>query len=469
MAKEKEKFESYVSAVMKQYGAAGMAVSVFSRDSTIYQKFFGYRDLERKEKIDENTIFGMASLSKSFTALSIMKMAEDGNISLWDPVPIYIPELSDNRIRISHLLAHSAGYFPLKRILAREIAESLGIFYETDGPLRGKIRELAGDSLLAKKGLELVCARLNRQERRLGEPGEYMSYSNDGYGILSEIIHLYGGLDSYKEYLETNIFKPLGMKRTFCGFVAPAEDENCTELYIHRGNMLEHSRDFYDNAFVLMGGGAVKSTIQDMKQYVRMYLNGGKPVVGGKSIREMYKPREEYHYGQWYGYGLTTKQMDGLTVIGHGGSLTGISNYMAWEPHLGIGVLVFCNTTGVPAVRVAEMALRWTAGFDPDIPNRKSNHPWDSEMIRRAVGVYRSEEGNTVKLADENGHVCIEINGQPATCQMFLPGVLEVKLPLASDDLMLLEDENGAVFGMRFRGRVLPRAESTNLGQGGME
>lgn len=455
---DKKRFEEYAEKIMGSYDAAGMAVAVFDDKETLYERFFGYRDADKKLPINEDTIFGMASVSKSFTALAIMQMEERGILSADDAVTDYIPEFADRRVKISHLLSHSAGYFPLKRILVKDVAEELGIFENGS-------RELGYDNMLSQKGLELVCQRLNAQEKRLGEPGQYMSYSNDSYGILSEIIHLYGGEASYGEYVKKNILEPMGMRRSFCEFIRPAKEENGTELYIHRNGKREHSRDFYDNAFVLMGGGAIKSTVYDMKRYVRMYMAGGKipdtgeTLVGRKQILKMCMPRQEYHYGQWYGYGLASQRIGNLTIWGHGGSLTGISNYIAWEPRLGIGVIVFCNTTKVPAVHIANTAFRWITGMDLEEGKPGPAVPWNTELRHRAAGIYESGEGVRVKLAERGETVSIEINGQPAACRMLLPGILEIHAPMVTDDLMLMENDEKEVFGVRFRGRILPRIQ----------
>lgn len=453
LGKRKEEFENYVDKVMGVYDAAGMAVSVFDETEILYEKYFGYRDVEKRLPPDEDTIFGMASVSKSFTALSVMQLQDAGILSVDDPVKKYIPEYEDGRVKISHLLTHSAGYFPLKRILVKDVAEQLGIY-------DGGARELGYDDRLAEEGLRQVCARLNAQENRLGEPGQYMSYSNDGYGILSEIIHRTGGEDSYGEYVQRHILEPMGMRRSFCEFIRPAQDANCTELYIRR----EHSRDFYDNAFVLMGGGAIKSTVRDMRNYVRMYLmegkipgSAGKRLVSRGSVQKMCRPRQEYHYGEWYGYGLAEKRIGGMTVWGHGGSLAGISNFMAWEPRIGIGVLVFCNTTGAPASRVAEQAFRLAGGLPLGEEPFAPVVPWSREQMKRAAGVYRSGEGVEVELAEADGKMKLKAGGAPARCRMILPGILEIEEPVGHDDLILMEDDGGEVFGVRFRGRILPR------------
>lgn len=458
MDSRQNELEQYIEKVMDVYDAAGLAVSIFTPQSTIYEKYFGWRDTANKIAADCNTVFGMASITKSFTALAIMQLAEQGKIDLDAAVAEYIPELTDKRIKISHLLTHSAGFYPLKRILITDVAKEMGILYQKDS---SNYQELGYDEQLADKGLDLVCKRLNEQQNRLCEPGRYMSYCNDGYGILSEIIHRMGDRSSYGEYIRDHILLPLGMDRTFCEFIKPSEDENCTELYIHRNNVRECSRDFYDNAFVLMGGGAIKSTIRDMKKYVRMYMNEGKTdngrIISRKAVQEMCSPRQEYHYGQWYGYGLAGKPVHNLTVWGHGGSLTGISNYMLWEPRLKIGILVFCNTTGVPSVRIAEKCIRWASGLKLESQDEKVVKEWDSAMRSKAAGTYESGEGIRVKLTDTDGKMELSIGNKVTPCRMLLPGILEVEEAVGTDDLMLMENDQGEIFGIRFRGRIIPK------------
>ncbi len=320
-------FETLVGQIMEHYDAAGMAVAVIDDKETLYQQFFGYRDVEEQVELNENTIMGMASISKSFTALAIMQLAEKSVIDLDAPLTRYLPEFRNahqpQQVKVYHLLSHAGGFLPQRRMLVEEVARELDIWQE------GKV-ELGPHAGLAQRGTELVCQRLDAQTRHTGKPGEYMSYSNDSYGLLSEIIRRYGGEDSFADYVEKHIFRPLEMHRSTALFIQPAQDPNCTKLYYHKEGKRQWCRDFYDNAFVLMGGGAVKSTLADMKQYLRMYLRGGVGPRGNRvlseyGIREMGKPRQQYRFQEQYGYGLSVQQLDEITVIGHGGSMTGIS------------------------------------------------------------------------------------------------------------------------------------------------
>lgn len=129
--------EQLIENVKKEYDACGIAVAVIDKKGeTKYQKFFGYRDEEKKLPIDENTIFGLASVTKSFTSLAIMQMAEKGIINLYDPISKYIPEFTNKNqdtVRIWHLMCHSGGFFPLPRIVVEDVAKALNLDEEVEG------------------------------------------------------------------------------------------------------------------------------------------------------------------------------------------------------------------------------------------------------------------------------------------------------------------------------------------------
>ena len=177
------RYEEYLAEVMEVHRARGVAVAVIDRAGrTLWQKLAGYRDAERRLAIDEDTIFGLASLTKSFTALLVTQLAERGSLSLQDPVSVHCPSFRDagpNPVRLAHLLSHSGGYFPLPRTTLEPVAKELG--FPLDGP-----EDPAFSDELARAGVDRVAGAMSAASERVGEPGEYMSYCNDGYGLLAE-------------------------------------------------------------------------------------------------------------------------------------------------------------------------------------------------------------------------------------------------------------------------------------------
>ena len=201
--------EKLVEDIKKDHEASGIAVAIIDKSGkTQYEKFWGVRDLESGKEVNGDTIFGLASVTKSFTALSIMQLEEKGIIDLDAPISQYIPEFTNKnqskKVTVRHLLSHAGGFFPLPRILVGNVAESLGLDEEKDG-------DFAYNDAVAQEGVKLVAERLDAQTKENGlngQPGEYLSYCNDGFGLLSDIIRRYGGEPSYADYLVKHVLKP---------------------------------------------------------------------------------------------------------------------------------------------------------------------------------------------------------------------------------------------------------------------
>ena len=455
--------EQMVQDIGREYDACGIALAIVDgKGDTKYQKFFGYRDKEAELPVDENTIFGLASVTKSFTSLAIMQMAEKGIISLNDPISQYIPEFTNKNqdtVRIWHLLCHSGGFFPLPRIVVDQVAEQLGLDETVEG-------DLAYSDKLAQEGIRLVAQRLDEQTMKQGlngRAGQYLSYCNDGFGLLSDIIRRYGGEASYADYLNQHILKPLDMTRSGCDFVKPSQDPNAAVLYKTEDGVKTHHRNYHDNAFVLNGGGAMKSTLADLKKYVAMYLNkgmgrNGTQILSQYGIEEMCKPRQIYRHQSYYGYGLSIDQLDDMTVIGHGGSLPGVSSNISWSYEADAAVIVLCNTSGVPVSLIADGAMRMYHGLSP-VRGRAAwqEEPWSQETMEQAAGMYISGEGSQVELYQkEDGSLGMRLNEQEQNVIPVSP-YTAVICGKRSDGMISLYRRNGNIFAIRYGGRMIPK------------
>ena len=280
-------FEELVSRIQERSNAVGIAVAIVDRNGkTQYEKFFGYRDQEKKLPIDEDTIFGLASVTKSFVALSIMQLVEAGKVDLDDPVSKYIPEFTNRNqkpIKLWHFLCHTAGFYPMHRTIINEIAQKAGLDENETG-------DFAFCEKIALEGTKAVAELLDAQTKEngglIGDPGNYMSYCNDGFGLLSEIVRRVGGENSFAEYVKKHILEPLHMERSSGEYVRPAADANAAVLYKMQKGVMTSGRDYHDNAFSLGGAGSLKSTLADMKKYICMYLNYGKGIDGTRILSQ---------------------------------------------------------------------------------------------------------------------------------------------------------------------------------------
>lgn len=455
--------EAHTAQIMEEAKARGIAVGVVDRTGKIlYEKYFGYRDEEKKLPINRDTIFGMASVTKSFTALSIMQMQKDGLLSVDDAVSAYIPEFTNKNqkepVRLSHLMSHSGGYFPLPRIVVDKTAQEMGIKDSLE-------EELVDREDFAEEGIRRVAGRLDSQTHFTGHPGQRMSYCNDGFGLLSDIVRRHSGYGSFSAYLKERIFKPLGMERSNISFLRNSLDENAATLYTLEDGKWRADHDYENDAFVLHGGGALKSTLGDMLKYVSMYLNEGKSqdgtqVIDRDSIEEMCRLRQIVKPGVYYGYGLEMSQMEDMVLVEHGGSLPGVSSNLCFCPQKGIGVIVLCNTMDVPVYSIGTMALRLYCGL-PLEAERTEHTPrsWSKEEKRELAGDYVSGEGDRFSIKElENGELSMEVNGTPVEMKSVYPWQGMVRKKYSDVYLTAFRDENGKVFAARYGSRIFPKA-----------
>ncbi|WP_326974559.1 serine hydrolase domain-containing protein [Caproicibacter sp. BJN0012] len=457
-----DKFERLTARVLDSGRAVGLAAAVVGKHGEpLYEGFFGYRDREKMLPVNRDTIFGLASVTKSFTSLSMLQLAEKGIVRPDDPVSRYIPSFTGkNRtepVRLRHLLCHSGGYFPLPRILIDRVAEKIGAIEERDG-------DFAYLRSLADEGVRLVAERLDAQTDFIGRPGERFSYCNDGYALLSDIIRTQGDCASFAEYLEKHILQPLGMSRSGCSFVGPARDENASVLYSWQGDgSLRADRDYHNNAFVLNGGGAMKSTIADLSKYICMYLNHGTGLSGAKiasrySIREMCKPRQYASPEAYYCYGLEESRVGPFLAHGHGGSLPGVSSHFLWSDDGEVGVAVLCNTMDVPVGYLAKAALSMYYGEEPE--ERRIEYPvrpWSGEWIGKVGGDYRSGEGDTFTLYEKDGSLGMRLNGKELSAVPVSPDKALVRKPFGDTFLQIFSDEERGVWGAQYGSRIFPK------------
>lgn len=444
-------FSSYVRKVMDHYEAAGMAVALIEKDRPAKELFFGYRDVQQRLPIDRDTIFGLASVSKSFTALAVLQLAQQGKVDLDAPVSRYIPQFENlhrQPVLVRHLMSHAGSFWPVKRKVVQPLAEEMGLWDNGE--------DLAYSEALSIEANRRVCADLDAQAEPLGKPGQYLSYSNDSFGLLSDIIRTQGGEKTYADYMVRHVLKPLGMNRSFCDFLRPAQDQNAAILYEKRDGEMIATRDYHDSAFVMNGGGAMKSTLADMETYLGLYLSGGAPLIGEKWMAKMLSPYVSYRYDEDYGFGLSIGQVGGQKVCGHGGSLTGVSSAISFCPEKEAAVVVLCNTTGVPATAVAKCAMQGLLGLDPAPVEPVFGESWSDGRFAAVCGEYISPEGSALSLqTDETGRKLLS-SGKEKEFFYLDERTLLIRSGLTWSDVTFFE-EKGRIFAARYGGRMLKK------------
>jgi len=336
-----------VDDIFKEYAKShhmpGFVYGVVLDGMLIYSGGFGYENLKQQIAANTHSLFRIASMSKSFTALSILQLRDAEKLSLDDPVSKYLPEMKKLRylttdapeITIRHLLTHGSG-FP------------------EDNPW--------GDRQLADSDLELMQL-IEKGVSFSNVPGVNYEYSNLGFAILGQIIQKVSGID-FQEYTTENIFKPLGMNITVWEYEKVPEKKLAHGYnWIDESHMeipLEHH-----GSFGAMGG--LITSIEDFTNYVALHLSAWPSRNGGEtgplkrsSLREMHHPwrftrlNVNYSYPNGrkcpiitaYTYGLGWKQdCDGKVYIGHSGGLPGFGSDWRMMPDYGLAVMSFDNRT----------------------------------------------------------------------------------------------------------------------------
>lgn len=401
-AKQIAAFENYVEKMMQAYEAPGIVVVLAEKGKVTYQKAFGVRDLATGEAVDGQTIFGLASVTKSFTALAIMQLAEKGLLSLHDPVVRFLPEfrLSQNQpadaITIHHLITHTAGFPPLPALdysIKGNTQPDEGQAGEAEAEEHPPVNTMA----------DLLDYMATGDYQMLGQPGAYFSYSNDCYGLLGEIIERVSG-QPYTEYVQQHILKPLGMGRSVFTVEELKQFDNVTELYYrNEKDELVHSSN-WQVAPPFTAAGWLKACADDLIKYAQMYANGGdyagQRLLSEQGIKLMQQGTLEFNQGRKYGYGLMVKtDYRGVTLVEHSGSLKGVSSNMGFIPEKGIAAVVLCNLTGVPAARVWLALINLALGLPIEqhyVDYRPFN--WSKDMQASVVGEYNSGEGAKFRI-----------------------------------------------------------------------
>lgn len=336
----------------------GLAYGIVVDGKLAFTGSYGYTDIDKKILVTPSSVFRIASMSKSFTAMAILKLRDEGKLQLDDPAYLYIPELKGLKypttdaplITIRHLLTHGAG-FP------------------EDNPW--------GDRQLADSDKEL-SELIEKQISFANPPGVEYEYSNLGFAMLGRIITKVSG-KPYQQYIKENIWLPLGMKSAEWEYAnVPANklahgyrwlnDQWNEEVLLH---------DKADGSWGAMGG--MLCSVEDFASYMSLHLSAWPPSslkengpVKRSSIREMHHPwrfngmnvRYRNPDGRTcalataYGYGLGwSRDCDGRIFVAHSGGLPGFGSQWRIMPDYGIGIVSLANRTYSPMGGINTLVL----------------------------------------------------------------------------------------------------------------
>lgn len=347
----------------------GIVALIVRNGKIVYEKSFGFSDVENKTPLKTDNIFRIASQSKAITALAVMMLWEEGKFSLDDPLGNYIPEFKNpkvlvsfnekdssytaepakNEITIRHLLTHSSGI----DYAAIGTKEGKSIYYKAGVPSGiGSNGGVLGDKMKILGKLPLK-----------NQPGEKWLYglNSDVLGYLVEVL---SGM-TFDEFLQKRIFKPLGMNDTY--FYLPKDKQSrLVKLYETKNDKLVRvAGKIYDkvdpdypntNGTYFSGGAGLSSTVEDYAKFLQLFLNKGEyngvRLLSRKTVELMMTSQLQSPIAErvGLGFGLETEDIDHKSVVSLGTfNWGGAFNSHYWaDPKEKLIGIVFTNVYSSP-------------------------------------------------------------------------------------------------------------------------
>lgn len=319
-AKEKEfALDSLFKAKARKQGFNG-AVLVAQKGVIVYQNVFGYADLNRKDSLNINSAFQLASISKTFTGTAVLLLAQDKKLKLQDSIQKFIPSFPYHGITIENLLSHRSG---LPNYL-----------YCFENKRRRNGAPPTNDTIL--KWFSEADSLPNTSSM----PGKKFNYNNTNFILLASIIEKISGM-SYEKYIRTHIFEPLGMAHSYVDNHAP-DSILSFRTTGHQGNR-RRERDFFDGVY---GDKGIFASIGDMERWYFALHSGC--LLNKHWLKEAFTPRSFEHKSR-HNYGLgfrlmtDPKKMDKVHYVYHGGWWAGYSTMFWMDMESDIVIIVLGN------------------------------------------------------------------------------------------------------------------------------
>jgi CubicO group peptidase (beta-lactamase class C family) len=361
----------------------GCALSVMKDGKIVYERGYGIADLDHNVSITPTTVFHVASMSKQFTAASILLLAQQGKLSLDDPARKYIPELPDfgTPITIRELIHHTSGL--------RDQWDLLGLSawrYSLD--------------LITNNDVLYV---VSHQKELNFPPGTQHLYSNTGYTLLGEIVKRVSG-KTLREFTTENIFQPLGMKNTHF------RDDHA-EIVKNTAYGYEPAKDSFRLSvtnFDTVGATSLMTTVEDLALWDENFYN---PRVGGPEVIKQMLERGKLNNGEMLDYasGLSIGTYRGLNTVDHGGADAGYRADLIRFPDQHFSAACLCNlATANPSDLTRKVAEIYLA---KEMKPAEAAHADDSKPVELTPEQMQVRVGTYGNVKDEDDFVRWVIKG----------------------------------------------------------
>jgi CubicO group peptidase (beta-lactamase class C family) len=409
----------------------GAAVRVWREGETLFSRSYGMANLAYGTPFEQDAPTNIGSTSKQFTAFAVMLLVERGELSLDDDVRTHVPELPDfgETVTVRHLLVHASGYREIYNLLI----------------MAGR-RFDQGDYVSRDEIIQVV----QNQPVLQNSPGAEWNYNNTAYGLAALIVERVSG-KSFTEFMDENVFVPLGMTRSVARPHAQAIVEGRTEGYAPdpQGGYRE-MRDLGG----AIGAGAVYASLEDLQTWVENYHE---PRVGTRATMDQMMTSFVTTAGDTtgYGLGLMIDEQRGLKRIHHGGADVAHRSMLVYYPEIGAGITTQSNHASFNS----SVAFRLAGAFFDDAMESEDEDPaeavafdaasYDPEDFDQYTGRYALDAtpAFVITLLRENDRLLAQATGQP---QMELAPTSDSTFAVSGVEasLTLHRDDEGEVEGL---------------------
>ncbi|MFZ6014506.1 MAG: serine hydrolase [Bacteroidota bacterium] len=367
-------------------------VLVEKQGKVIYQKAFGYRNYDTQEKLDNNSMFELASVSKQFTAMSILILKEKGKLKLTDSLRKFFPELPYHNITVQHLLTHTSGLPDYMNAMVPKW-DHKKIAFNND-----VIKFLAAEKIPIDF-----------------KPGQKFEYSNTGYQLLASIVEKVSG-QTFQDFLQQNIFKPLDMQRSRIYNTRRSTKEvipNYAYGYTYSDSLKKYilpdvlpERDIVIFLDGIQGDGVVNSTTGDLLKWTHA-LKGNK-LLSAATQQAMFSPQSVIDSATKfsYGYGVFMGENRHGKFISHSGGWPGYITNVVLYPKEGVTLIVLSNNeSNSPAVTNTLAHIAFDKEVVMPYEHKETTSKTDSLSLQKFAGKYAVPFSGDIEVIVRDGQL----------------------------------------------------------------
>ncbi len=332
---------------------------------------------------DGDVQYRIGSITKSFIAVLVLRLRDEGLLTLTDPLEEHLPGTPAGRLTIAQLLSHTSGL----------AAETPGPWWErTRGALRPELADVLGEQPLRHPA------------------GSRFHYSNPGFALLGALVERLRG-EPWGEVLRREVLEPLGMTRT--GLARQAPHAGGFAVHPWADVMLPEPLEYTG---VMAPAGQLWSTAADLARWAAFLCGGDEKVLSPAGLAEMRRPASEPEGAEWtsaYGLGLQLLRRDGRVLYGHTGSMPGFVATVWVSERDDLAAVVLTNSTsGVPVPAIAADLIRIVAEHEPRIPAPWRPLPaYDPELLALTGSWYWGPAAHTLRLRADSALELTSLGG----------------------------------------------------------